>query len=175
MTTCIISSSFCIKIWALQIELLNSWISSLSVAQPLNLPTKAECGRDAPTTTSAYLVLSFLACCVRRRERKNDSQQSNKTEEQWRHWIAKYQVWIRSSASLGLPSSVRLNYVLLTVSSRVSSVVFAGKLSGSAWSNCLWLSWVSPSTMQRLSKRSKVTVKIITTGATVSSRANGRA
>lgn len=49
---------------------MNSRISSLSVAQPLNPPTDTERTRSPPTTTSAYLVLSFLACCVRRRERK---------------------------------------------------------------------------------------------------------
>lgn len=126
----------------LHTELLNSRISSPSLAHPLNPPKDTERSRSPPTATSAYLVLSFfslLRAKERERERgKNDSPRSNKTEEQWRHWIAKYQVWIRSSASLGLPSSVLLNYVLLTVSSHVDIVVvFAGKLSGSAWSNCL--------------------------------------
>lgn len=100
---------------------------------------------------------SFVFRLLRAREREeNGSQQINKEEEQWRHWIAKYQVRIPSCASLGLPSSVQLNYVLFTVSSHVGGiVVLAGKLSGSACSNCLWLSWVSSSTMQPTSVKAQ--------------------
>lgn len=161
-------------------ELVNS---SLSASRPHSASPNASRARpklaDGDVTVSRPFVFSLLRAKESERERaserergrkkkKNGSQQSNKKEEQWRHWIAKRQVWIRSSASPGPPSSVRLNYVLLTVSSHVGSVVvFAGKLSGSAWSNCLWLSWVSsppPSssstTMQGLlSERSEVTVK----------------
>lgn len=54
----------------LHTELLNSWISSLSLAHQLSPPRGDEQSRSPPTTTSAYLVLSFLVCCVRRRERK---------------------------------------------------------------------------------------------------------
>lgn len=144
----------------LHTELLNSWIApclSLNLSTLREMPSRAEARRQRRQHIS-FFRFSPAACEGERG--KNGSQQSNKKEEQWRHWIAKYQVWIPSFASLGLPSSVRLNYVLLTVSSHVGSVVvFADKVSGSAWSNCLWLSWVSPSTMQGLSKRSKVTVK----------------
>ncbi|XP_057710937.1 ataxin-7-like protein 1 isoform X2 [Corythoichthys intestinalis] len=45
---------------------------------------------------------------------EGSQQQSNKEEEQWRQWLASYQVPIPSSASLGLRSSVRLNCVSLT-------------------------------------------------------------
>ncbi len=48
-------------------ELVNS---SLPAAQPVNTPKYPEPNRASPTATSAYLVLSFFDCCVRRRERK---------------------------------------------------------------------------------------------------------
>lgn len=133
---------------------LYSSVRCLSPWLNLSTPTPDSCrikpmAAEHDVSISRSFVFRLLRAKERERKEKKRLSQSNKKEEQWRHWIAKYQVRIPSSASLGLPSSVLLNYVLLTVSSRAANVVvFADKLSGSAWSNCLWLSWVSSSTMQ---------------------------
>lgn len=91
---------------------MNFRIKSMCKAQSRNLPEKAE--RNASVADDDVgISRSFVFSVLRAKERRgDDSQQSNKTEEQWRQWIAKYQVWIRSSVSPGLPSSVQLNYAL---------------------------------------------------------------
>lgn len=85
----------------------------MSQAQSRYLPEKAE--RNASVADDDVSISrSFVFRVLRAKAKRGggDSEQSNKTEEQWRQWIVKYQVWIRSSVSPGLPSSVQLNYAL---------------------------------------------------------------
>lgn len=98
-------------------------LTSPSRGTRLSLQTlrqRADYFREVPEMTSP--ARSTPPACERtnelasERERKDGSRQSNKEEKQWRHWLASSQVRIASSASLGLRSSVRFNYVLLTVS-----------------------------------------------------------
>lgn len=124
-------------------ELLNSLKAPHQSHQSVK-PSESDKSRSNPKLNDSDVTTSrsFVFCLLRARggrararegKKKKTTQQSNKKEEQWRHWIAKYQVRIPSFASLGLPSLVRLNYVLLTVSSRlgcVSCFFFADKLSG---------------------------------------------
>ena len=81
--------------------------------QPFNsLPPEAERRRNVTKMTSGAPLVSFSV--LRRRGKKA----SNKKEVQWRHWIANYQIRIRSCANLGRLLSAQQNYTILTVSAR---------------------------------------------------------
>lgn len=81
--------------------------------QPFNsLPPEAERRRNMTKMTSGAPLVSFSL--LRRRGKKA----SNKKEVQWRHWIANYQIRIRSCANLGQLLSAQQNYTILTVSAR---------------------------------------------------------